>query len=244
MPSGEFYRQLIWTVKAAKPSAAFMAEAYAYQEDLGACGFDTIYSKNEDARPEGQTGWYNATESGNDAAVQSSINRAAFLAWQSGGAGAVLFAGNHDEGAPEKVYGKRLPAELALTMLYPGAVMMYSGAEIGYDAEIPTENKPLPFSAPCSINWNGGDPQVKKTYQDVLALAADVRAQLGDYEIAPLWPGPGQNWAGYILSSKDKPGLRKAVIGNVTWNSTRADLPQAGFSGSLEPGEYRVLDLK
>ena len=243
MPHEEFYRQLIWTVKAAKPSAAFMAEAYAYQEDLGACGFDTIYSKQEDARPEGQTGWYNATESGNAYQVQSSLNRAAFLAWQTGGAGSVMFIGNHDEPAPEKIYGRRLPAALALTLLYPGSVMMYSGAEIGYDAAVPSEHKPLPFSAPCEVNWNGGDPAVKKTYQEVLALAARVRAELGDYGIEPLWPGPGQAWAGYILSSKAKPGLRRALIGNVTWNSTRADVPQAGFSGSLAPGEYRLLDL-
>ena len=244
MPSDEFYRQLISTVKAAKPSAAFMAEAYAYQEDLGACGFDTIYSKHEDARPEGQTGWYNASESGNASAMQSSINRNAFLAWQAGGAGSVMFAGNHDEPAPERVYGKRLPAALALTMLYPGSVMVYSGAEIGYDAYIPTEHKPLPFSAPCEINWDGGDPWVKKVYQDVFALAERTRSELGDYDIEPLWPAPGQGWAGYILKSKDKPGLRRAVIGNVTWTSTRADLPQAGFSGSLAPGEYRFLDLK
>ena len=244
MPKDEFYRQLIWTVKAAKPSAAFMAEAYAYQEDLGACGFDTIYSKHEEARPEGQTGWYNASEAGNPYAMQSSINRQAFLAWQAGGAGSVMFTGNHDEPAPEKVYGRRLPAALALTFLYPGSVMMYSGAEIGYDAAVPTEHKPLPFSVPCEIDWDGGDAQVKRTYQEVLALAARVRGELGAYVIEPLWPAPGQNWAGYILRSTDKPGLRKAVIGNVTWDTTRADLPQAGFSGPLAPGEYRVLDLR
>lgn len=244
MPPDEFYRQLIRTVKAAKPSAAFMAEAYAYQEDLGACGFDTIYSKQEDARPEGQTGWYNATEAGGAAQIQSALNRAAFLAWQKGGAGSVMFIGNHDEPAPEKIYGRRLPAALALTLLYPGSVMMYSGAEIGYDAAVPAEHKPLPFSAPCEVDWSGGDPAVKKTYREVLALSARVRAELGDCEMEPLWPGPGQNWAGYILRSKTNPGLRRAVIGNVTFSGTRAEVPQAGFSGSLEPGEYKVLDLR
>ncbi|MHB0996333.1 MAG: alpha-amylase family glycosyl hydrolase [Elusimicrobiales bacterium] len=244
MPSDEFYRQLIWTVKAAKPSTAFMAEAYAYQEDLGACGFDTIYSKHEDARPEGQTGWYNASEAGNASAMQSSINRNAFLAWQAGGAGSVMFTGNHDEPAPEKVYGKRLPAALALTMLYPGSVMVYSGAEIGYDAAVPTEHKPLPFSAPCEIDWSGGDPWVKRTYQEIFSLAERTRAELGDYDIEPLWPRAGQTWAGYVLKSKDKPGLRRAIIANATWDGTRAELPQAGFSGWLAPGEYRVLDLK
>lgn len=244
MPRDEFYRQLIWTVKAAKPSAAFMAEAYAYQEDLAACGFDTIYSKQEDARPEGQTGWYNSTEAGSAAQIQSSLNRQAFLAWQTGGAGSVMFIGNHDEPAPEKIYGRRLPAALALTLLYPGSVMMYSGAEIGYDAAVPAEHKPLPFSVPAEVNWNGGDPGVKNTYKQVLALAARVRAELGDYGIEPLWPAPGQAWAGYILRSKAKPGLRRALIGNITWSGTAAEVPQAGFSGRLEPGEYRLLELR
>ena len=244
MPHEEFYRELIWTVKAAKPSVAFMAEAYAFQEDLSACGFDTIYSKYETGRPEGQTGWYDATAGGNGSSEASAVNRAAFLAWQQGGAGSVVFLGNHDEPAPETVYGRRLPAALMLTMLYPGAVMAYSGAEIGYNAAIPTESKPLPFSAPCQINWNGGDPWVKQTYQTVFSAAGDIREQLGDYDIEPLWPPQGQKWVGYILKSKTVQGLRKAVIANVTWNYTGADIPGFNFSSGLQSGEYRIIDFK
>lgn len=245
MPHDEFFRQLIWTVKAAKPSAAFMGEAYAFQEDLAACGFDTLYSKYETGRPEGQTGWYNATESGNSGEMQSAVNRAAFLAWQKGGAGSVNFVGNHDESAPEKIYGKRLPAALMLTMLYPGAVISYSGAEVGYDASIPGgEPKPLPFSVPCEINWSGGDPWVKQTYQTVFSASGDLRAQLGDYDIEPLWPPQGQTWVGYILKSKTVPGLKKAVIGNITWNYTGANIPAFNFSSGLQSGEYRIIDLK
>ncbi|HAH32025.1 MAG TPA: hypothetical protein DCL44_06900 [Elusimicrobia bacterium] len=243
MPHDEFYRQLIWTVKAAKPSAAFMAEAYAYQEDLSATGFDTIYSKYEVSRPEGQTGWYDATSGGNGPAEAGAINRAAFLAWQRGGAGSVVFLGNHDEPAPETVYGRRLPAALMLTMLYPGSVMAYSGAEIGYNSAIPTESKPLPFSAPCQINWSAGDSGVKQTYQTVFSAAEAVREQLGDYDIQPLWPPRGQNWVGYVLKSKTVPGLKKAVIGNITWDYTAADIPGFNFSSGLQSGEYRIIDL-
>ncbi|MBI4802236.1 MAG: hypothetical protein HY796_06895 [Elusimicrobia bacterium] len=244
MPASEFYRQLIWTVKAAKPSAAFMAEAYAFQEDLSACGFDSIYSKYETARPEGQTGWYNATESGNAGEIRSSVNRAAYLAWQKGGAGSVVFIGNHDEPAPEKIYGRRLPAALMMTMLYPGSVMMYSSAEIGYDAAIPNgEPKPLPFSAPAQIDWSAGNPWVKATYQTVLTEAKKVRAELGDYDMTPLWPADGGAWAGYVLTSKTT-GRKKALIANVTWNGTNAGIPQYGFSSWLEPGAYKLIDVK
>jgi hypothetical protein len=245
MPSDEFYRQLVWTVKAAKPSAAFMAEAYAYQEDLSACGFDSIYSKYETSRPEGQTGWYNATESGNPADIQSTVNRAAYLAWQKGGAGSVVFIGNHDEPAPEKIYGRRLPAALMLTMLYPGAVMMYSSAEIGYDASIPGgEPKPLPFSVPAQIDWNAGSPWVKQTYQDVLAQVRKIRAEMGDYDIAPIWPSDGGKWTGYTLTSKAVPGLKKAVVANISWDGTSARIPAYGLNAWLAPGDYRIIELK
>jgi glycosidase len=245
MPSDEFYRQLIWTVKAAKPSAAFMAETYAFQEDLSACGFDSIYSKYETSRPEGQTGWYNATESGNPSDIQSTVNRAAYLAWQKGGAGSVVFIGNHDEPAPEKTYGRRLPAALMLTMLYPGAVMMYSSAEIGYDASIPgVEPKPLPFSVPAQINWNSGSPWVKQTYQDVLTQVGKIRAEMGDYDIAPIWPSDGGKWTGYTLTSKTASGLKKAVVANISLDGTSARIPEYGLNAWLAPGDYRVIDLK
>jgi len=245
MPADEFYRQLIWTVKAVKPSAAFMAEAYAFQEDLSACGFDSIYSKHETARPEGQTGWYNATESGNYGEIQSTVNRVAYLAWQKGGAGSVVFIGNHDESAPEKVYGRRLPAALILTMLYPGAVLMYSSAEIGYDAAIPGgEPKPLPFSVPAQIDWNAGSPWVRQTYQEILAETKKVRAEMGDYDMAPLWPANGEKWAGYTLTSKTNPGLKKAVFANVAVDGTAVNIPAYGVNAWLAPGDYRIINIK
>ena len=240
MPSEEFYRQLIGELKAAKPSAGFLAEAYAFQEDLSACGFDAIYSKYETGRVEGQTGWYNASESGDVHSVNSSINRNAFLAWQKGGAGSVMFVGNHDEAAPERVYGPRLPAALALTMLYPGGVMMYSGAEIGYDAHVPGgEPKPLPFSVPCQIDWNGGSPWVKAVYGKVLPEVNALRRELGDYEIEPLWLGG--NISGYTMSSISNPGLKKAVLGNLSHAGGSFNFQ--GHGGYLAPGEYRIIDV-
>lgn len=242
MPRDEFYRGLIGTVKAAKPSAAFMAEAYSFHEDLSASGFDVIYSKFETGREEGQTGWYQAMEHGNPHELASSMNRLAFLAWQSGGAGAVAFTGNHDEPSPERVYGERLPAALALTFLYPGSVLMYNGAEIGYDAAVPSEHKPLPFSVPCAIDWQGGDPEVRRTYQEILALSSSVRAELGDYTIEPLWAADGQTWTGYVMRSSSSGGS-KAVIGNVSRSYTSFSLP-GGQAGGLRPGEYKVMDLR
>lgn len=241
MPSEEFYTQLIKEVKGLKPSAAFLAEAYAFQEDLSAFGFDAIYSKYETGRLEGQTGWYNATESGNPNEIASAINRNAFLAWQKGGAGSVVFVGNHDEPAPERVYGNRLPAALMLTMLYPGGVMMYSGAEIGYDASIPGgEHKPLPFSIPVKIDWNGGNSWVRNVYQTVLPQVNELRKELGDYDIEPIWFN--NSLSGYIMKSKTNPNLKKAVIANISYTGGSYNI--FGQTGYLSPGEYKIIDVK
>ncbi|MEF3280568.1 MAG: hypothetical protein K6357_06345 [Elusimicrobiota bacterium] len=241
MPSEEFYRMLISEVKKTKLSAAFIAEAYAYQEDLSAFGFDAIYSKYETGRIEGQTGWYDATSSGNNYLIQSSINRNAFLAWQKGGATSVVFIGNHDEPSPERVYGKKLPAALALTMLYPGAVMMYNGAEIGYDAAIETEHKPLPFSVPVQIDWNnGGNQWVKNIYQTVLPQANKIRSEMGDYDIKPIWLN--NNLCGYLMISKSDPSKKKAIIANLSDYGGSYNL--YGFSGYLSSGEYKIIDVK
>jgi len=243
MPREEFYREMIREVKNAKPSTGFIAEAYAYQEDLSACGFDAIYSKYETGRLEGQTGWYETTAAGNSHEIMSSINRNAFLAWQRGGAGSVVFVGNHDEPAPEKIYGKRLGAALMLSMLMPTAVMIYSGAEIGYDASVPTEHKPLPFSVPCQINWDGGDPWVRSVYQKVFRESAAIRDELGDYDVFPIWHDKNRSWVGYIMVSKNGTG-KKAVFANITWQDTYVNMPQYNASFNLSPGEYRVVKIK
>ncbi len=243
MPHEEFYRPMIREVKSAKASVAFIAEAYSYQEDLSACGFDAIYSKYETGRPEGQTGWYETSAAGNSYEMSASINRVAFLAWQNGGAGAVVFVGNHDEPAPETVYGKRLPAALMMTMLMPSSVMVYSGAEIGYNAAIPTEHKPLPFSVPTEIDWSGGETWVKETYQNVFSISGNIRSEMGDYDIEPLWPRYGGLWSGYIMVSKSNPALKKAVIGNITWNSTSVYIPEYQITLNLNPGEYKIINL-
>lgn len=238
MPQEEFLAYLVREVKAVKPSVAFIAEAYADQDDISACGFDLIYSKYETSRPEGQTGWYDATAGGNNYDQQSGINRTAFLAWQKGGAGSVSFVGNHDEKAPKRVYGARLPSALMMTMLLPGSVLVYSGAEIGVDHAVPWEEKPLPFSVPVEIDWNGGDPGVKAVYEHVFAVSNRIRDELGDYDIEPIWPSNGEKWVGYVMKSRTHPGMKKAVIGNITWQGTSVN---GNFY--LQPGEYRIINL-
>ena len=95
MPREEFYRQLIWTVKA-QPSAAFMAEAYASRKTSGpAAGL------SGNRRTPGRANRrYNATEA---APPGQGLERAAFLAWQTAGR-APSCSSATDEPA-RKIYG-------------------------------------------------------------------------------------------------------------------------------------------
>jgi hypothetical protein len=219
-----------------------VAEAYDNQSELSALGFDMIYNKYE-GRAEGQTGWYNAVESGNPYEQQSAINRASFLAWQEGGAGGINFIGNHDEPAPEKVFRERLPEAALMTLLTPSAVMLYNGAEIGTNNSIPTEQKTLPFNIPTKINWNGGDQQVRDMYKKIFPLVENIRTELGDYEMTPYWNTSAQKWVGYTLVSKTYPGKKKVVIGNLSRDQTGADIDELGLHCSMAPGEYRIVDV-
>lgn len=247
MPKEEFFTSLIETTREIKPSTAFIAEAYDNQDDLSAAGFDLFYNKSEWKRVEGQSGWYDAFWRARLLEVPPAISRAAFLAWQQGGAGGLSFFINHDEPSVQKTFGGRLPAVAMLTMLLPGPVLFYNGTEIGFDAATPGESKTIPFSIPVQIDWHGGDPEVKGIFSKVFEEAGKARQRLGDYDIHPLRPKPGEYWTGYILISKKHPKTRMALIANpyqvlapVSINDKHSGLT---FRYVLKPGDYRLKDI-
>ncbi|HOX22112.1 MAG TPA: alpha-amylase family glycosyl hydrolase [Elusimicrobiales bacterium] len=246
MPPGEFLSELMSAVRAEKPSLAFIAEAYANQEELSDLGFDLIYNKSEWGRPEGSAGWYDGLANIDPLEVAAALQRAAFLTWRKGGAGALNFFINHDEPAAEKVFGKRLPAIAAATMFLPGAFLFYNGAEIGFDAAVPGESKTIPFSVPVSIDWSGGNPESRALFERLFKEAAQIRSELGDYYIKPLPQLELEGWGGYVLQSKDSPRLKKALVFNygaepVTVDLKRLNIKDFAFTGELEVGGYRLL---
>jgi len=242
MPQNEFYAKLIPAVRAVKPSTAFIAEAYDQQDQLSALGFDMIYNKNETNPARSQTGLYNAIEDAKPQEERDALDRAAFLAWQDGGAGGLNFVGNHDEPAPEKVFGQRLPAAAMMTMLTPAGFMLYNGAEIGTDNSIPTEQKTLPFNVPNKIDWNGGDPKVRALYKTMFAQVNSIRAEMGDYDMTPIRDAGDHNWVGYTMVSKTHPGRKKVIISNLSSDKTEVDINALGLHCSLAQGEYRIVD--
>jgi glycosidase len=246
MPRGEFFTRLINAVRTVKPSTAFIAEAYANQDELSAAGFDLFYNKTEMDRLEGQSGWYDAFMHASQPEIAAAINRAAFLSWQKAGAGGLAFFGNHDEPSPKRIFGARLPATAMATMLLPGAVLVYNGAENGFDKAIAGgEQKTIPFSIPVKIDWGFADPQVKPVMDAVFAQAKELRAKLGEYTIWPLFPPAGSGWNGYLLRSPDNPDADSALLFNATNVTAKVNVKNKKtglyFSGILKPGEYRIV---
>ena len=246
MPPGEFFTNLMADLRKIKPSTAFIAEAYANQDELSAAGFDLFYNKTEMDRLEGQSGWYDALMHANQQEITAAINRAAFLSWQKGGAGALSFFSNHDESSAKRIFGERLPAVAMATMLLPGAVLVYNGAETGFDKAIPGgEQKTIPFSIPVKIDWSYADPQVKPVMDAVFEQANKLRTRLGDYTLWPLFAPSGAGWNGYLLRSLDNPDADSALLFNATSSPAKVSVKnkKAGlyFSGKLKPGEYRIV---
>lgn len=247
MPQEEFLSSLIKAVREVNPSAAFIAEAYDNQDQLSSAGFDLIYNKSEWGRPEGNAGWYDSMAKPTAIDVAAALERASFLSWRRGGAGGLNFFINHDEPSARKVFGPRLPAVAAATMFLPGAFLFYNGAEIGFDAAVPGEEKTLPFSVPVWIDWNGGDRAGRELFDRLFADTAKLREYLGDCYMRPLPQPELHGWAGYVLYSRDFPRRKKAVLFNYSSGPVKADLGPDGLAGfrysaMLETGGYRLLD--
>ncbi|MFA6583665.1 MAG: alpha-amylase family glycosyl hydrolase [Elusimicrobiaceae bacterium] len=247
MPDGEFFTGMIASARTVKPSAAFIAEAYDNQAELSAAGFDLFYNKSEWGRLEGQTGWYDAFMHASPSEIIPAINREAFLSWQAGGAGGLAFFINHDEPAAKKVYGNRLPAVAMLTMLLPGAVLMYNGAEIGFDGAVEGESKTIPFSVPVQIAWDKADPEYSARMSDIIMRAKAMHAELGSSVMKALYPPQGEKWCGYVLVPTDPQKTPIAIIANAVNEKLKVDIFAAEynlrFKGVLEPGAYRIVKL-
>ncbi|MBI4249647.1 MAG: hypothetical protein HY611_09100 [Elusimicrobia bacterium] len=245
VPKEEFLLQLAREIKSIKPSAALIAEAYANFQELSASGFDLIYSKSDESRPEGQTGWYDALLSQNPRQIRHAIRRASYLTQQKGGADGLRFVGNHDERSPQRAFASRLAAAALVTMLLPGAFLFYGSQEIGFDRAAPHEEKSLPFSVPVKVDWKGGDPAVREVFSFVFSEVRRLRKILGKAVAFPLEPQNDEAWVGCVLTPLRRNSAAVAVVANLTSGETNAsvDRPEIGirFHGRLKPGEFKIL---
>lgn len=246
MPRREFLDEMTTEIKGKHPGTAFIAEAYDGWDELSRCGFDLIYSKNEIGRLGGHTGWYDAMASRNPAWIRGAIRREAYLTWQRGGSESLPFVGNHDEPSPRRVLGPWMEGASFLTLLKPGSLLFYGSAEIGYDAAVPQEHKPLPFSAPSKIDWSKPDAEIKRFHDETFKLAQELRAALGPAELRPFSSDGEPAWVGYLLVP-ERPGRLKAaaVLANPTDREVQVEFtePDLGVQhrATLPPFGYRLV---
>jgi glycosidase len=246
MPRREFLEELTTEVKARHPGTAFIAEGYDGWDDLSRVGFDLIYSKNDMQRPGGHWGWYDSLQSRDPGRIRAALRRAAYLAWQKGGADGTAFVGNHDEAAPRRAFGPWTEGATFLTLLRPGSLLFYGSQEIGFDRPDPREPKSIPFGVPVSVDWQNPDARLKAFHDDAFRQAREVHAALGESDLQVLPSGGEPPWVGYLLVPREPAGLRAAaVLANPTDREVEVffEEPRLGvrWSGRLPPWGYRLV---
>jgi glycosidase len=178
----EFFAEAIPRAKGRKPSVAFIAEAYAYEENLSAAGFDVVYSKNEKwALRDGQwanvgrKGFYDALVTRDRRQIVGALRYLAFQRWQKGGATSLLFIANHDEEDPYEVFGDDYNPYMVLAAAIAPVLLIYNGQERGRDfkdthARDTVEPKIMPFDI------EAGFPAAIRADEFHRGLAAFMRA--------------------------------------------------------------------
>ena len=239
MPPREFLEELITSVKAAHPAAAFVAESYDNWDDLSACGFDLIYGKNDIARPGGHVGWYDALQSRDPDRIRAAVERAEFLQWQKGGADMLAFTSNHDEASPARAFGPWLRGASLLTWLNPGGRLFYGSQETGFDQPDPREPKSIPFCVPVTVNWKNADPSLSEFYRETFRAAQALRERLDRPVLKALRPQGRPAWVGYALVAPGEKKTGALVLANPTNRNAAVDFhdedSHTGWLGVLPP---------
>lgn len=249
LPRREFLEELITEAKGRWPGTAFLCEAYDRFDDLSNIGFDLIYSKNNMDRPGGHTGLYDALTSKDPGWIREALRRQAFLDWQRGGMAQIVFTGNHDEVSPQRALGPWMAGATFLTLLMPGAQLFYGSSEIGFDAAVDHEHKPIPFSVPVSVDWQGAKPDVAAFYDQTFKVQRWLKERMGETVMEALPPEGYPRWVGYLLwPNTPKEGSPKAVavLANPTDQTVTVEFthPRLGAHRStLAPYGYDLVSF-
>jgi len=125
-PGPEFWAEVIPAIKAAHPDFLFLAEAYwGTEPELLALGFDYTYDKD----------LYDWLRGSQMEAVRQALRRPPeVLARQ------VHFVENHDEARAVEAFGaERSLAAAAISLLIPGASLLYEGQLAGWHVKTPVQ---------------------------------------------------------------------------------------------------------
>ncbi|MFA6003009.1 MAG: alpha-amylase family glycosyl hydrolase [Elusimicrobiota bacterium] len=245
MPETEFMDELLTAVKSAHPGTAFIAEGYDNWDELSACGFDLIYSKNNMDRPGGHIGWYDALQSRDPGWIRAALERAEYLHWQVGGADMLAFIGNHDEAAPARAFGPWLRGASLLTLLLPGSQLFYGSQEVGFDHPAGTEPKSIPFGVPVQVDWREAVPDITQFFHAAMYASRAIRSALDGPRLRVLRAAGSPDWVGYALFAPGGSRPELLVLANPTDHAAIVDFQDPslgpGWIGSLPPFGYTVV---
>jgi hypothetical protein len=251
--SCEFLDEFVRAIKDRHPSAALLGEVLGGTpvefEDLSGVGLDLIYNLDHLPVRGGalHTGWFQALLSRDPTLIAQAFQRAHFLNWQQGSAGAVAFVGQHDRPAPWREFGDWVWGALFLTVHQPGPLCLYAGTEAHFEAPCPEDGKMISFSHPRVIDWRGVFSDFGEYLHHALLDNRRLRDALGDdLEMQPLYEdtlhahgqpdgfiaASSQSWVGFALT----PPRRGDSSGPPQSHGTKfqgSRLNEAPFRGAL-----------
>jgi hypothetical protein len=227
LPEREFLEELITRVKIEFPHVVIAAESFTDFDKLAECGVDLIYGLTSMERNGGHIhqGWHEALLSGSADKIRQAIEREEFLVWQVGGPSTICFWQHIDRAAIEYEFEESMKyAAAVLTVLKPGALSVYNGAEVCIDTRCPEDGKVSSFNIPWQIDWNRSELPFSKFMRQLFLVAAQVREEFGEQTqlrtIYPIASENGNEWVGYTIRSGDS-----SVVGGVHVLVNLSDTP-------------------
>ena len=227
LPTTEFLDEMIREVKRRYPATFFFAEALggSYSK-LSALGFNGTYSVADMERngPPGKgyvcRGLHEAIDKPEGERcshkIRLAIERDAFCNWQVGGAGKLVFFGQHDRAAPSLSLGNWMWGAATLFFLRPGPFSLYNGAEDDFSAPCSEDGKAITFNEPATISYSGLSSEHVQFVTTMLLIRKGISELVGACaQYMPLTPVHNhETWVGYLIHGEEQGGPQVVVIVN------------------------------
>jgi glycosidase len=228
-PAAEFWAEVIPAIKEAHPDFLFLAEAYwGTEEELQALGFDYTYEKS----------FYDELLAGNIDAVKLALARPAALQ-----ARMVHFVENHDEVRAAAAFGiQRSLTAVAMSLLAPGARLLYDGQLAGWRVKAPVQLG--------RVMEEATDLNIEPFYRTLLE---EARQPIYHNGLFTLVNGPGEgalafawtlrdDWRLVALNYTDRPVKRSLALPDGLFPAPLLPAREVFSNASTALGEERLLE--
>lgn len=226
MPGREWLADIIERARRKNRSVAFLGETHGEEapRKLSQIGFDVGTSKADDEAGE-QVGWYDSLVSRDPKSITAAIV-SCLKARRTDTAAPVVFVGNHDSAAPQRILEGWLKGATALSV-FLRPLLWVGATEGGFDydgdrSQLDPLEKPkfMPLDARYSINFSA-NPSLLAWHKELFRFMAQTFRELGDnlvYQV--MEDAKNEGWVGYELRSTSRPGrVTYKIIANPNQHS-------------------------